>query len=400
MTEYKYIIVGVGIIIVLLLWYRRESIKSRIRENINNELKEKGVVSKSFLEEMIKDDYAFEYMEDQIRKNEIFKLKADDGEQLYLLNSDFIKKQSELIKKKFIDIGVLTKYWKMNRINYYSSVMEECKKGNGESLIKISDGSDVIFYVNDEGLKAIEKGFSNKIVVRIEDFKSIMGDQPIGIVLNAIEKALGNEYYEWYLYYRKENEIAWFNSALIGEIKGIKEDIIDKSSVKSILQGFEEDEAKIIVQRVFKIIKDVTGEDYYELIEDERKGEVWIKKELFMDMLGLKGKEIITEEEVSGIVKNNEYSHMIMDYVIEHYEKMKGFIFYPEYDVWIEEKCISKYKCEKCKKVFLNLKEYGPKSYCRRCLEEIHHQEDEDEKNGKTVKRYVTAPPPGIKIKI
>ena len=78
----------------------------------------------------------------------------------------------------------------------------------------------------------------------------------------------------------------------------------------------------------------------------KRKGEVWIKKELFMYMLGLKGKEIITEEEVSGIVKNNEYSHMIMDYVIEHYEKMKGFIFYPEYDVWIEEKCISKYKCE------------------------------------------------------
>lgn len=400
MTEYKYIIVGVGIVIVLLLWYRRESIKSKIKESINRELKENGVVSKSFLEETFKDDYVLEYMEDQIRKKEIFKLKADDGEQLYLLNSDFIKKQSELIKEKFIDIGVLTKYWKMNRINYYSTVMEECKKGGGESLIKISDESDTIFYANAEGLKSIKKSFSNKTVVRIGDFKRIMGDQPIGIILNTIKESLRNEYYDWYPYYQKKNEIAWFNSALIGEINGLKEDIIERSAMKSVLQGFEEDEIKIIVQRVFKIIKDVTGEDNYVLIEDERKGEAWIKKELFMEMLGFKGKEIITEEEVSKIVKNNEYSHMVMDYVIEHYEKMKGFIFYPEYDVWIEESYVSKYKCEKCKKVFLNLKTYGPKSYCRRCLEEIHHQEDEDEKNGKTVKRYVAAPPPGVKIKV
>lgn len=399
MTEYKYIIVGVGIIIVSLLWYRRESIKNSIKEGIYKELKRNGVVSKIFLQDTFNDEYAFEYIEDQIRKKEIIKLEVDDGEQLYLLNSDFVHKQSKLINEKYIDINVLIKYWKMNRINCYASVMEECKKHSGGSLIKISDESDTIFYVNEEGLNNIKDGFSNKTVVRIDDFKSVIGEQPTGIVLNTVKEALKNEYEDWYLYYQKGNKIAWFNRVIIEKVKGVQDDIIDVDVMKSVFQGIVEDELNLIIQRVFKIIRDVTGEEKYELIEDERNGRIWIKKEIVKEILDFAGKEIVTMEDISQVVKNDKYNHVMMDYMVEHYGKMKGFIFFPEYDVWIEGAYISKYKCEKCEKVFLRLKTYGPKSYCERCLEQIHRQEDEDEKKGKTVKRYVAAPPPGIKIK-
>ncbi|MBE6073213.1 MAG: hypothetical protein E7202_01485 [Selenomonas ruminantium] len=92
MAEYKYIIVAVGIIIVMLLFYRRESIKSQMKEGINKELKSNGLVSKTFLQ-TYNDEYAFEYIEDQIRKKEILKVEIDDGEQLYLLLSDFMQKK-------------------------------------------------------------------------------------------------------------------------------------------------------------------------------------------------------------------------------------------------------------------------------------------------------------------
>lgn len=53
-------------------------------------------------------------------------------------------------------------------------------------------------------------------------------------------------------------------------------------------------------------------------------------------------------------------------------------------------------KCEECGEYSRNIKQYGPKKYCADCLAKIHAQEKADEDAGKTVKRYVDAPPPEI----
>lgn len=399
MAEYKYIIIVVGIIIVMLLFYRRESIKSQMKEVINKELKSNGLVSKTFLQ-TYNDEYAFEYIEDQIRKKEILKVEIDDGEQLYLLLSDFMQKKVKLLEENFIDIKVLTKYWKINRIKYYAAVMAECEKRSGKSLINISDESDTIFYVNQQGLKLLKDVFFNKTIVRIDDLKKIIGEQPIGIVLNVVKESLRKEYYEWYIYYQKQNKIAWFNRVLIEKVMSVKDDIIDMEIMKNVFCNIAEDDIKIITERVYKIIRDVTGGDDYELLRNEREDVIRIKKQIFEGVLRLAGKEIVTMKDVSQVIKNSKYNHIIMHHMIENYDEMKGFIFFSDYDAWINEKYIYKYKCGKCEKIFLNLKTYGPKSYCEKCLEQIHRKEDEDEKKGKTVKRYVDAPPPGIKIKM
>ena len=49
--------------------------------------------------------------------------------------------------------------------------------------------------------------------------------------------------------------------------------------------------------------------------------------------------------------------------------------------------------------LFKETKLYGPKRYCASCLNKRHSQEAADEAEGKTVKRYVDAPPPGMIIK-
>ncbi len=67
--------------------------------------------------------------------------------------------------------------------------------------------------------------------------------------------------------------------------------------------------------------------------------------------------------------------------------------------LWIHRTYASQYKCEICGGVFKETKLYGPKRYCASCLNKRHSQEAADEAEGKTVKRYVDAPPPGMIIK-
>lgn len=56
-------------------------------------------------------------------------------------------------------------------------------------------------------------------------------------------------------------------------------------------------------------------------------------------------------------------------------------------------------KCAKCKKISRKAIQYGKRWYCKSCLKKIHAKEDADEAAGKSVKRYISEPPPGIKIK-
>ena len=60
---------------------------------------------------------------------------------------------------------------------------------------------------------------------------------------------------------------------------------------------------------------------------------------------------------------------------------------------------IQSYKCARCNEIAMNRTRYGPREYCESCLVEIHAQEDADEAAGKTVARYISEPPPGVKIK-
>ena len=60
---------------------------------------------------------------------------------------------------------------------------------------------------------------------------------------------------------------------------------------------------------------------------------------------------------------------------------------------------IQAYKCARCNGIAMNRTRYGNKEYCESCLAEIHAQEDADEAAGKSVERYISEPPPGVKIK-
>lgn len=67
---------------------------------------------------------------------------------------------------------------------------------------------------------------------------------------------------------------------------------------------------------------------------------------------------------------------------------------------WIRANEVKSHTCDGCKEVYRILTRYGKNQYCKPCMMKVHAQEDADEAEGKAVKRYISAPPPGVKIKI
>lgn len=68
--------------------------------------------------------------------------------------------------------------------------------------------------------------------------------------------------------------------------------------------------------------------------------------------------------------------------------------------LWVNKRKIKEHTCEKCDNIVQDLTQYGKQRYCKSCLKKIHDQEDADEAEGKAVKRYISTPPPGVKIKM
>ena len=68
--------------------------------------------------------------------------------------------------------------------------------------------------------------------------------------------------------------------------------------------------------------------------------------------------------------------------------------------LWVNKRKIKEHTCEKCDNIVQDLTQYGKQRYCKSCLKKIHDQEDADEAEGKAVKRYISTPPPCVKIKM
>ena len=95
----------------------------------------------------------------------------------------------------------------------------------------------------------------------------------------------------------------------------------------------------------------------------------------------------------------------IMNAITSHIWTGTSYVFLDGIDdkrnyIWLNEATIKDHTCAKCKKIVRKLTQYGKEQYCASCLQEIHAQEDADEAEGKAVKRYISAPPPGVKIKM
>lgn len=67
---------------------------------------------------------------------------------------------------------------------------------------------------------------------------------------------------------------------------------------------------------------------------------------------------------------------------------------------WIRTDAVKEHTCDGCNEIYRILTRYGKNQYCKPCMMKVHEQEDADEAEGKAVKRYISAPPPGVKIKM
>lgn len=74
------------------------------------------------------------------------------------------------------------------------------------------------------------------------------------------------------------------------------------------------------------------------------------------------------------------------------------FVEHNKHPFWIKKDSIKNHLCEQCQTLAHPLSKYGPTLYCEDCLDAIHKKEAEEESKGKPVKRYIDAPPPGVKI--
>ena len=89
----------------------------------------------------------------------------------------------------------------------------------------------------------------------------------------------------------------------------------------------------------------------------------------------------------------------IQNAILHFVEKKLMYVYDNECSLWLEMNYQKNHSCPICKKYTDTLVEYGPKKYCKKCLAKIHAEEDAQEEEGKTVKRYISAPPPGVKIR-
>ena len=118
----------------------------------------------------------------------------------------------------------------------------------------------------------------------------------------------------------------------------------------------------------------------------------------------IQGCDIIEGKDVAKVFGTTDLAQQkaIMEVIAAHLgtEMSYEFIQRGERYLWVNKRKIKEHTCEKCDNIVQDLTQYGKQRYCKSCLKKIHDQEDADEAEGKAVKRYISAPPPGVKIKM
>ena len=118
----------------------------------------------------------------------------------------------------------------------------------------------------------------------------------------------------------------------------------------------------------------------------------------------IQGCDIIEGKDVAKVFGTTDLAQQkaIMEVITAHLwtEMSYEFIQRGERYLWVNKRKIKEHTCEKCNNIVQDLTQYGKQRYCKSCLKKIHDQEDADEAEGKAVKRYISAPPLGVKIKM
>lgn len=92
-----------------------------------------------------------------------------------------------------------------------------------------------------------------------------------------------------------------------------------------------------------------------------------------------------------------EIQKIIMDEIFLQDNELR-YVYSSASSTWVEINYQASHTCFKCKKIVSQPKSYGPNIYCDDCLRRIHADEDAREEKGEAVKRYISAPPPNVKI--
>lgn len=95
---------------------------------------------------------------------------------------------------------------------------------------------------------------------------------------------------------------------------------------------------------------------------------------------------------------NLEVQRNIMRFILKNEPKFE-YVYDEKSALWLEVNYKKSHTCPRCNKFSDKLEAYGNKTYCASCLKQIHDEEEKKLNSGEHVKRYVSAPPKGIKIK-
>lgn len=117
----------------------------------------------------------------------------------------------------------------------------------------------------------------------------------------------------------------------------------------------------------------------------------------------LQGRAVIEEKDVDKLFGERDLAEkeVIMNICSALWKDMDYKLVEHDADhFWIHATAVDKHTCADCKEVYKSVEKYGKNQYCKGCLTKIHEQEDADEAEGKSVRRYISAPPPGVKIEM
>jgi hypothetical protein len=153
-------------------------------------------------------------------------------------------------------------------------------------------------------------------------------------------------------------------------------------------------------------VEDNDDYDSYETVKEEKTPvKLYLNKEILSKKQQyIQGCDIIEGKDVAKVFGTTDLAQQkaIMEVITAYLwtEMSYEFIQRGERYLWVNKRKVKEHTCEKCDNIVQDLTQYGKQRYCKSCLKKIHDQEDADEAEGKAVKRYISAPPPGIKIKM
>ena len=187
--------------------------------------------------------------------------------------------------------------------------------------------------------------------------------------------------------------------------------VVSEEAQKDIVSKWWDDLsylARTIVKRTFtqymdKLLKE--GRVFVEVIEKRNQK---IKLYISKDVLSVKQQYIHGCEVIEGndfVKLFGERDLIEQDTIMQAFSTLGNDMNYKlvirdtDY-FWIRTDAVKEHTCDGCNEIYRILTRYGKNQYCRPCMAKVREQEDADEAEGKAVKRYISAPPPGVKIKM